>query len=96
MTPPDPQQVAEIAGHLSKVERRASPERRYYLRRSQPLGRPDMRAKRLIRPGQRMKPKAWNSAYWFKSALFERGNATRRWRFMKLLADFQGTAHVEQ
>lgn len=93
MTPPDPQQVAEIAGRLSKGERRASPERRYHFRRSQSFGRLNMRAKRLIRPGQRMKPKAWNSAYWFKSALFKRGNATRRWRFMKLLADFQGNHH---
>lgn len=70
---------------MSRIERRASPDPRYYMRRSEPLGRPDLRRPTKVRGVARMKPQSWPSAFWFRSALFERGNGLRRVAFAKLM-----------
>lgn len=60
-------------------------ERQYYARRSAPIGPMFMRPIRRIRFGQRMKPKSWSNTMWFASALFERGNASRRRAFSRFM-----------
>lgn len=60
-------------------------ERHYHVARSAPVGRIDMRPRRKIRFGQRMKPKSWPTSVWFASALFDRGIPSRRVAFAKLM-----------
>ena len=61
------------------------PERRYHVARSAPIGRMDMRPRRKIRFGQRMKPRSWPTSLWFASGLFNRGIPSRRLAFVKLM-----------
>ncbi len=70
---------------MSKAERRASPDPRFYFRRSGPVGRINLRATRKVPRGLRIKPKSWPSRFWFKSELFRRGFFSRRRRFADML-----------
>lgn len=73
---------------MSEVERRASPDPRYHVRRSAPVGRIMLSRLPLIHRGpRRMMPKSWPQAFWFKSALFEHGSGPRRTFFAKLLTN---------
>lgn len=67
-------------------ERRASPDRRYFVRRSAPVGRIVVRASTQIsRTGARKKPRSWPTDFWFKSQLFARGTFKRRKAFERLI-----------
>lgn len=61
-------------------------ERRYHVPASVPLGRIDLRQRRKVRFGQRMKPRSWPSSFWFASALFDRGIPSRKLAFAALMS----------
>ena len=59
------------------------------MRRSAYPQRLDLRKQPLVRFGNRMKPKSWTCEFWFRSALFERGNVSRRRKFGALMAGWR-------
>lgn len=59
---------------------------RYHTPASQPLGRIDVRRQPRIRFDSRMKPRAWPTSFWLQSALFDRGQASRKAKFGALIA----------
>lgn len=64
-----------------------------YLPRSAPMGRICLRKQTKVRFNQRMKPVSWPSTRWLKSALFARGNTSRRKAFAKLVPHLMGANH---
>jgi len=67
-------------------ERRASPDRRHYVRPSAPVGRIVVRAStRIDRTSARKAPRSWPTSFWFTSQLFARGTFKRRQAFAKLI-----------
>lgn len=65
----------------------------WFAPRSAPAGRKELRPQRKIRFGRRMKPKSWPAERWFASALFNRGKASRKRAFAKLVPHLFGENH---
>jgi len=64
-----------------------------YLPRSAPMDRICLRKQTKVHFNQRMKPKSWPSKRWLSSALFARGNTSRRKAFAKLVPHLMGVDH---
>lgn len=46
-----------------------------------------IRAMRKVRFGRRMKPRSWPTAFWFGSALFDRGILSRKRAFAAIMVN---------
>lgn len=59
--------------------------RDYYVRVSAPLGRIELRRPTVVRFPRRMMPRSWTCSFWFNSALFNRGNVSRKANFAAIM-----------
>jgi hypothetical protein len=72
-----------------------SERHRFHIAASEPLGRIDLRKPAVVRFGRRMMPRSWTSGFWFTSALFSRGNASRKAKFAALMRRPTDTLNLE-